>query len=404
MWGPIDTSGWIPRARRTDENPDAGTWWHVSTVNLDLRKGSAIVSFFGKWCLIKRWVPGSPEVEQWLQGTSRSTDTYRFGVLSGFHYAEALRRPRSLTSFGLPSGALFQTRREVSRLEDAPFRVDPSLSRDFGGYWFVVLQMTHEVFRDFRRAYMLRMRSAWLSYGLVVTGCGLALAHSLHSRNHDRLQADRLASLAHSLKTPLAVLKLRCDTALNNDLSREAKEAQLLKIRGETDQLVHTIEGGLEALRACYSASAPDRVDGNFFEGLDEKYSPAFEAQGRMLEVYGSEVTLRCCASALGSALATLIENALIHGKGRVEVKATSEPGLVMIAVSDEGEGIVPEHLRSLRKMMNSSITPAPAALKSGQHMGLLVLVQLAKREGWGLSFSTGEPGFTAMLEIPTPG
>jgi len=52
--------------------------------------------------------------------------------------------------------------------------------------------------------------------------------------------------------------------------------------------------------------------------------------------------------------------------------------------------------------MMRSSITPAPEELKSGQHMGLNVLVQLAKREGWGLSFSTDKPGFIALLEIPT--
>ncbi len=400
VWGPIDNTNGAPRAHRTDASRlwDAGSWWPVSSFDLDSRNECAIVTFFGEWCLIKRWVPGSPEVEQWLRGTSRPTDTYRFGLLSGFQYNQALKRPRAISSFG--PGPL-QDRREVTSLEDAPFRVDGDLGRDFEGFWYVVLQMTPEVFRDFHRAYLLRLRLAWFSYGLVVAGSGLALSLFFHSRNRERLQADRLASLAHSLKTPLAVLKLRCDTALNNELPREAQEAQLLEIRGETDQLVRTIEGGLEAMRSSYATPVPDLVDGAFFEGLDERYSPAFEAQGRMLEVYGSDIAFPCCASALESALATLIENALVHGRGRVEVKATTEPGLARIQVSDEGEGIPPEQVQRL----HHPNAPAPAhtsAFPGGQNMGLLVLAQVARREGWGLGFSIGESAFTALLEIPT--
>lgn len=405
FWGPIDITRGVPRAKRTDGNRlwDVGSWWLVSDKNLNLRKECAIVTFFGKWCLIKRWVPGSQAVEQWLRSTSRPTDTYRFGVLSGFRYGAALRRSRPLASFHPDLKEPPRPQHEVNRLEDAPFRVDASLSRDFEGFWFVVLQMTPEVFRDFRRAYVLRLRLAWLSYGLVVAGSGLALSLLLHTRNRERLQADRLASLAHSLKTPLAVLKLRCDTALNNELPREVQEAQLLEIRGGTDQLVHTIESGLEAMRSCYATPEMDWVDGTFFEGLDEKYTPTFEAQGRLLEVYGSDITFRCCASALNSALATLIENALIHGMGLVVVKATMDSGFVRISVSDEGQGIEPELLQQILRQ-RSLIAPVQPSLHPGQSMGLLVLSQLAKREGWGFGFSTHEPRFTALLEIPKQG
>ena len=177
----------------------------------------------------------------------------------------------------------------------------------------------------------------------------------------------------------------------------------MLEIRGGTDQLVHTIESGLEAMRSCYATPEMDWVDGTFFEGLDEKYTPAFEAQGRLLEVYGSDITFRCCASALNSALATLIENALIHGKGLVVVKATMDSGFVRISVSDEGQGIEPELLQQILRQ-RSLIAPVQHSPHPGQSMGLLVLSQLAKREGWGFGFSTHEPRFTALLEISKQG
>jgi len=401
-WSRIDNSSGIPRAHRIDANKDsdAASWWLVGNMNPDAAKECAIVTFFGKWCLIKRWVPGSPEVEQWLQGTSRPQDTYRFGVLSGFQHREALGPPRSLASFTPGSTEVAPMRREVTRLEDAPFRVDLPMSGSFGAYWLVVLQMTPEAFRGFRSAYHFRLLAAWLSYGLLTVASGFGLSLYLYSRNRERLQADRLASLAHSLKTPLAILKLRCDTALNNELPREVQETQLLEIRSETDQLVRTIESGLEAMRSSYSTPMQDRVDGTFFEQLDEKYTPAFEAQGRLLEVYGSDVTLRCCASALDSALATLIENALLHGKGCVEVKATLKPELVRITVRDEGEGIRQGFFQELRTTQDMVAAPG-AGPNHGQGMGLLVLIQLTRREGWGLSFSAEEPGFSAILEIP---
>ncbi len=392
---------WTPRgakavASRRGFGADAGTWWLVGTVDDLARERCSIVAFHGKWCLIKAWVPGSPEVERWLQGTLKPGAAYRFGVVSGFKHGENLKRPRTFASFRRACEGAVEGRLEFTCPDTAPYRVDKELSQSFGGMWYAVLQMAPETYRAFWKAYLLRGLAAWSAYALMVASSGLAVALVILGRNRERLLADRLASLTHSLKTPLAVLKLRCDTVLNPDLSRDMQEARLLEIRGEVDHLVRSIEGGLEEMRGRYAERARDRVDAAFFERMDEELTPAFEAQGRLLEVYGAEVSLDCSASALRAALDTLVENALLHGRGRVAVKASRLEGTVRLDVTDEGEGIPQAVLEGLLRR-----APAGPAPGKGRGMGLLVLAQVARQEGWGLAFGREEAGFTARLEIP---
>ncbi|BDU71882.1 sensor histidine kinase [Mesoterricola silvestris] len=392
---------WTPRGARAVASrrglvADAGTWWLVGAVDPLNRERCSIVAFHGKWCLIKAWVPGSPEVERWLQGTLKPGAAYRFGMVSGFKNSGNLKRPRTFSSFRRACKGDGEDRLEFTCPDTAPFRVDKELSQSFGGMWYAVLQMAPETYRAFWKAYLLRGLAAWSAYALLVLSSGLAVALVILGRNRERLLADRLASLTHSLKTPLAVLKLRCDTVLNPDLSRDMQEARLLEIRGEVDHLVRSIEGGLEEMRDRYSEGVQDRVDAAFFERMDEDLTPAFEAQGRVLEVYGAEVGLRCSASALRAALDTLVENALVHGRGRVVVKASRAEGGVRVDVTDEGEGIPPAVLEGLGRRAPACPAPGP-----GRGMGLLVLGQVARQEGWGLAFGREDAGFTARLELP---
>ncbi len=391
---------WTPRgaqavASRRGFSTDAGTWWLVGTVDPLVRERCSIVAFHGKWCLIKAWVPGSPEVERWLQGTLKPGASYRFGVVSGFRHSADLKRPRAFSSFRACKGEV-PGRLEFTCADTAPFRVDKDLSQSFGGMWYAVLQMAPETYRAFWKAYVQRGLLAWSAYGLLVASSGLAVALVIQGRNRERLLADRLASLTHSLKTPLAVLKLRCDTVLNPDLSRDAQEARLLEIRGEVDHLVRSIEGGLEEMRSRYAERAQDRVDAAFFERMDEELTPAFEARGRLLEVYGAEVSLHCSATALRAALDTLVENALVHGRGRVVVKASRQEGGVRVEVSDEGDGIPQAVLDGLLRR-----APAGPAQGKGRGMGLLVLAQVARQEGWGLAFGRENGHFMACLDLP---
>lgn len=379
---------------------DAGIWWHVPYSNLAKEEGAGIVTFNGRWCLIKRWTPGSPEVENWLRATLRAQDDYRFGVLNGIKFGTAIRRTRRFEDFGPPRPPTAPPTKEVRELSAAPFFEDVELGHSFSGYRYVVLQMLPGTFQRLWSAHVLRQRMAWLGYGLGVGLSGMALLLYLFSRHRERLQADRVAALAHSLKTPLAVLQSRCDTIQNEGLPQEIRQAQLLKIGSEVRHLTRLIESGLEETRTRGAGTAEERISGPFLESIDEELSPAFESRGRLLEVYSAGLDFRARAASLRTALVTLLENALLHGEGTVVLKAIQEGDRITCSVEDEGPGLPAELARSLLEdRLSKDLFPAIERMP-GQKLGLRMLRNLARDEGWGLVLENLEPGFRASLEI----
>ncbi len=379
-----DHRRWIP------EGPRAEAWQG---------KGAVIV-FDGQWWHLKTWTPGSPEVERWLELNLGTKDGYRFGVLFSPNYRDQIKKLGNRLVLTGPEGSAAPRTLQVTDLRDAPFRYAPNLSHLFGDYWYAVVMMAPLEFQSFRDAYHFRRRMAWLTYGALVGISGLGLALFLFSQQRERIQANQLASLAHSLKTPLAVLRSRCDTVLNEDLDRETRQSHLLQIGSEITQLTRLIERGLEQSRPGTQEPTDDQIDDAFFEALDEELTPAFEGKGRLLEVYGSSVRFHAPVSSLRTALVTLLENALLHGEGIVELRAAQEKGFIALRVQDEGPGLPAEIMQALAEGHLQGV-PAPGlSAKPGQHLGLLMLRNLARNEGWGLSLENLEPGFRACLDI----
>lgn len=364
--------------------------------------GASIVAFDRQWCLLKFWNPGSPEVERWLEQNLGAGDGYRFGLVKGGEYralTDHLQAKGWLQTFdpGLSPRAL-----QVTDPREAPCRYAPGLSQAFSGSWSAVVMMSPNEFRSFRDAYLFRRRMVWLAYGALVGVSGIGLSMFLFSQQRERIHADHLASLAHSLKTPLAVLRSRCDTLLNQDLEREIRQAQILQIGTEITQLNRLIEQGLEQTRQGGREPAGDRIDDTFFEALEEELTPAFEAKGRQLEVYCSELVFHASASALRTALVTLLENALLHGKGTVDLRAVQEKGHILLGVRDEGQGLPIDVMQALQEGRRPGSSDLGISSNTSQHLGLQMLARLVRNEGWGLRLENLESGFRASLEIWT--
>lgn len=387
-----------PSGSPKDRRYDSGPGWLPGFHDSRPLERCSIVAYFGKWCLLKRWVPGSPEVERWLQGTLGPGAGYRFGILNHRRGAGRLVE-RPLEAFLAGPAPTGPGALQFMHPDEAPFRVDRVLSNAFGDTWNAYLQMSPAAFRAFRREDLRRRLLAWTAYGITVGGSGLALAVVLFTRRRERRIADRLASLTHSLKTPLALLQLRCETALNPDLGSAERDARLLEIRNGADHMARTIEACLEEMRSTGERGASAFVGPEFFERLDEKVSPGFETRARVLEVYAPEAPFPCSPAALDSALSTLVENALMHGRGRVEVRARRQDHSMRISVTDEGDGIPEPILRTLARRGGTQ----PGPHREGAGLGLAVLADLAREEGWGLTFGRIQDGFEAVVEIPLP-
>lgn len=365
----------------------------------------------GRWCTLKRWRPESPEVERFLEGILGSHSRLRFGLVdSGEHLLQTRDTPEASGSHLLQTG--FTQRPSVQPLSPWSLQVPLTaglgrhgsgyycLKKDFGWGWMGLSLMSPQEEASQDHLLLFHRGLGWLVYGLWFVGSLAGVLLFQHARQRERLEADRLASLTHSLKTPLTILKLRCDTVRSTELPREKQEATLLQIGEEVDQLVRLIECGLERTRPAGPTPSMEPIAPSFFDEVREEMHSTFEADHRILRIRAEAPPFRAPVLALKSALATLLENALLHGRGIVSLESRREKRRTIIRVSDEGPGIPSEILAALVAKRIQALPPERQG--RGQGLGLFLLTQMAEREGWGIRFEYEEVNaFSALLEIP---
>lgn len=166
--------------------------------------------------------------------------------------------------------------------------------------------------------------------------------------NLDR-QRNTLADLAHSLKTPLAVLRTQLDSGSSEAELREEMDTQLRKMNNLVSyQLARAASSGHKLFAAPISieATAEDIVP-----GLEKIYA----AKGVLCEFelepgvkfYGEPGDLQ-------ELLGNLLENAFKWAHRRVLLTARSVPGApgkragLMLAVDDDGPGIAEEDVAKI--------------------------------------------------------
>ena len=157
-------------------------------------------------------------------------------------------------------------------------------------------------------------------------------------------QRNTLADLAHSLKTPLAVLRSRLDNDASEAELREEVETQLRRMNDLVGyQLTRAASGG-HKLFAAPVAIEPHAEQ--IVRGLEKIHA----GQGKVCEFdIDPEARFHGEPGDLQELLGNLLENAFKWARARVlltvregEASPGRRPGLV-IAVDDDGEGIPPE-------------------------------------------------------------
>jgi len=209
--------------------------------------------------------------------------------------------------------------------------------------------------------------------------------------------------MTHSLKTPLAILKFRCDSLRLGRLSPERADEELLRIGDEVDHLTTLIESGLRVIRGGGPSGPRGQATREWFEEVVDDLRPGFELEDRKLNLQLTSDAGRAPLPSLRSAILTLIENALGHGRGLVTLETWRARRRLCIRVSDEGDGLEIHQLKALGKPFQRMREEGKEGfLREGQGLGLSLLIQVAEQEGWGLTFQSapGE-GFSALLEVP---
>ena len=198
------------------------------------------------------------------------------------------------------------------------------------------------------------------------------------------------AEASHQLRTPLTALSLRLEEILaSDDLDEVHAEAtvalvQVERLSGVVDEVVGVSRG----TRA--GAREPIELDALVAAQIGE-WTPAFQAQQRSLVRLGTGGLVALgLPGAQAQALATLIENSLVHGWGTTTLRLRASGTWVVLEVSDDGPG-VPEQLDA--RVFERSVSGADS---SG--LGLGLARTLVTADGGRLEMLSARPAVFAMF------
>jgi signal transduction histidine kinase len=144
---------------------------------------------------------------------------------------------------------------------------------------------------------------------------------------------------SHQLKTPLTALSLRLEelAAWPDDEEVRTEAQAALK---QVERLSTVVDDLLLDRRAPYASRARVPLGAVVNQQLSE-WRPAFTAADRILEARGTDLSSTVVEPGpVGQVLAALIENSLVHGRGRTTVDVSASNGATWVEVSDEGPGV----------------------------------------------------------------
>ena len=191
------------------------------------------------------------------------------------------------------------------------------------------------------------------------------------------LAADRELAVdaSHQLRTPLTALSMRLEEMIaaadDPDAVREEGRAAL----AQAERLADVVTQLLSPARATAASAALTGIDEIVRQQVSE-WEPAFRRARRKLEVIGARgLQAHVTPGGLAQVLATLIDNALMHGGGTVTIQTSQSARSVVIEVRDEGKGVPPE---LVPRIFERSVSGRP----EGTGLGLALARTMAAADG----------------------
>jgi two-component system OmpR family sensor kinase len=216
----------------------------------------------------------------------------------------------------------------------------------------------------------------------------------------EALQQQRqfLADASHQLRTPLAIIKAEVELAQSGTTKGEDLDAAMTSIGEETDRLSRLTEqllllAAADEHRLSLSREPVELLD--LLEEVAERGRGRAQLQGRMITVGSDASTISADRQRLEYALGNLVDNALMHGAGDMQLVGKGVDDLVELQVRDHGSGFSQEY------MTHPFVRFAPTA-STGRGTGLgLAIVQAIMKAHGGVVSLTNDAGASVTLWLP---
>jgi signal transduction histidine kinase len=213
-------------------------------------------------------------------------------------------------------------------------------------------------------------------------------------RISDMLAAERefAADASHQLRTPLTALSMRLEemvaAADQPAVVREEGAAALV----QTERLAEVVSQLLGRTRSPAGGSRKRVSIDDVVAQQVVEWDPAFRRKNRKLEVAGDK-NLRAYGKpgTLSQVIATLLDNALVHGTGTVTIRTSRTTNSVVIEVRDEGKGVPPE---LVPRIFERSVSGKPG----GTGLGLALARSIAAADGGNVVLVRPKPAVFAVF------
>jgi signal transduction histidine kinase len=215
------------------------------------------------------------------------------------------------------------------------------------------------------------------------------------------LTADRELAIdaSHQLRTPLTALSMRLEemvaAAEDPEVVREEGTAAL----AQAERLAEVVSQLLSPARRVGAVSVGRGGIDKVVSQQVTEWEPAFRRAGRKMVLTGDPgLQAYFTPGGLAQVIATLLDNALMHGAGTVTIRRSQSTRSVVIEVEDEGSG-VPAELVS--RIFERSVSGRP----EGTGLGLSLARTMAAADGGRIVLARRKPPvFAVFLPRNPPG
>lgn len=205
------------------------------------------------------------------------------------------------------------------------------------------------------------------------------------------LAAERefASDASHQLRTPLTALLMRLEEISMADELGVAHEEARVGI-AQVERLTGVVDDLLQRARRSSDGEVRQTSLDSVIAALQREWQPNFADARRSVLVSGERgLWVVISRSALSQILSTLLENALTHGSGTVEIGARRSGPSVVIEVSDKGRGVDPVIAGRVFDRQVST---------GGTGLGLGLARDLADANGGRLELRSARPAIFALF------